>query len=154
MKILIVMCSLFLGLAQAADRTAAYNKICKPMTFESDRAKCLSRIKQYNYFDSSALSICAMSTFDEDKVNCLDLIGDKFYEGYEITECRDKTFESERWQCLKESGTPYNPDRPTCVSREEAIEQLSKGIKDLRSGNLRGADQRMSYLLSRYTDCR
>lgn len=154
MKSLIVMCLLFVSMAHAGDRTSTYNIICKPMTFEADRNNCIAKLKLYSYYDLDGVRLCAAATFESERISCIDFIGDKTYEGYEMDNCRNKTFESERRECLRESGTIYNPNRPVCVSREENIEHLSKAIKDLRAGNLNSADQRMNYLLNRYIDCR
>ena len=109
MKSFLVMISLLLGVAHAGDRTTAYNLICKPMTFESERKNCLSRIINYSYFDNRALRICAAITFDSQKLSCLDLIADKEYEGYEMDRCVHETFESRKLECLHDSGTIYNP---------------------------------------------
>lgn len=153
MKSFLITLSLLLGIAHAGDRTTAYNMICKPMTFESDRDNCLSRIRNYSYFDNRALGICAAVTFDSNKVSCLDIIGDRAYEGYEMDKCVNETFESKKLECLHEMGTIYNPDRASCVPREETITQLSNSLKDLRSGNLAGTDRRLSNLLAKFTDC-
>ncbi|MGZ3789817.1 MAG: hypothetical protein ACXVLQ_14910 [Bacteriovorax sp.] len=153
MKALLITFSLFISVAQAGDRTSAYNAICKPMSFDSDRDKCLATIKNYTYFDNRGLGICAALSFDSNKMSCLDLIGDKTYEGYEMDACINESFDSKKLECLKQNGTPYNPNRPSCVSRNEAIDQLSSSLRDLRSGNLRDADNKISYLLGRFTDC-
>lgn len=152
MRAFLITVSLFLSVAQAADRSAAYNAICKPMTFESERAACMARVKNYSYFDDRGLKICKSQTFDSNKVSCLDLIGDKTYETFEMDHCINQTFESEKLQCLKVSGTPYEQGK-LCVEREEAITQLNAGIREMRIGNLKAADQRLSYLLSRLMDC-
>jgi hypothetical protein len=153
MKSFLITLSLLVGVARAGDRTTAYNIICKPMTFESDRNNCLAKIRNYSYFDNRALGICAAITFDSNKVSCLDVIGDKAYEGYEMDKCVNETFESRKLDRLHELGTIYNPNKPACVSREETITQLSYSLKDLRSGNLGSTDQRLSNLLARFTDC-
>lgn len=157
MKSLILALTLFSSLAaisaQASDRTAAYNLICKPMTFESDRANCLSKVKQYTYFDKRGLTFCAGLNFDTNKLSCLAVIGDKVYEGYEMDQCMSLTFESQKIDCLTENGTTYNPNRPSCVPRDEAISSLTNSLTDLRNGNVRNADHRISDLLQRFTDC-
>lgn len=153
MKAIIAICSLFLSVSHAGTRADAYNIICKPMTYDQDRENCLSKIRQYSYFEVGGLNICSTIVFDDGKIGCMDLIGNKVYEGYEIENCQNKTFESERLECLRASGTTYNPNRPSCVSREETIDNLSKSLKNLRAGNLKRADQQISSLLDRYTRC-
>lgn len=152
MKAFLITVSLFLSVAHAADRNAAYNAICKPMTFESERAACMTKVKNYSYFDDRGLKVCKSQVFDSNKLSCLDLIGDKFYEAFEMDHCINQTFESEKLQCLKVSGTPYDQGK-LCVQREEAITQLNAGIREIRTGNLGAADQRLSYLLNRFMDC-
>lgn len=155
MKTFLISVSLFLSVAHAGDRNSAYNLICKPLTFESDRASCMNRVKNYSYFDDRALKMCKAATFDDNKVACLDLIGDKAYEDFEMNNCINQTFESKKMDCLQESGSPYNPDQDrACVPRQETISQLDASLRDLRSGNLKGADSRISYLLNRFTECR
>lgn len=139
--------------AYASDRTAAYNLICKPMTFESDRANCLNQIKRFTYFDKRALTFCSGLNFDSNKMNCLQIIGDRVYEGYEMDHCLSLTFDSQKLECMQNSGTIYNPNRPACVPREETISQLSSSLREMRTGNVRAADQRISALLERFTDC-
>lgn len=157
MKVLLIALSVFVsigfGVAQAADRNAAYNAICKPMTFESDRASCMAKVKMYNYFDDKGLAFCKALIFDNDKVRCMEIIGDKMYEKFEMDNCMGKVFESEKLQCLEENGTVYNPSKG-CVELEDMITQLNSGIKDMRLGNLKAADQRLSFLLNRLIDCR
>lgn len=139
--------------AYASDRTAAYNLICRPMTFESDRANCLTKVKQYTYFDKRGLTYCSTINFDSNKLSCLGTIGDRVYEGYEMDHCMSLTFDSQKLECLQSSGTTYNPNRGNCVPREEAISQLQSSLTELRKGNVRGADQQISNLLDRFTDC-
>lgn len=139
--------------AHASDRTAAYNLICKPMTFETERANCLNKVKQYTYFDKRGLTYCSTLSFDSDKLSCLSAIGDRVYESFEMDHCLSLTFDSAKMECLETSGTTYNPNRGVCVPREEAISQLSSSLSELRNGNARAADQRISNLLARFTDC-
>ncbi|MDD4975307.1 MAG: hypothetical protein PHY93_13190 [Bacteriovorax sp.] len=153
MKSFLITISLLVGVAQAGDRTTAYNIICKPMTFESERNNCLSKIRNYSYFDNRALGICAAVTFDSNKISCLNVIGDKAYEEYEMDKCVNETFESKKLDCLHKLGTIYNPNRPSCVPTEEVIAQLSYSLKDLRSGNQGSTDQRLSNLLAKFMDC-
>lgn len=153
MKALLMTVSLFLSVAHAGDRNSAYNAICKPLTFESERASCMAKVKNYSYFDDRGLGICKSLAFDSNKVSCLDLIGDKTYEDFEMDSCINQTFESRKLDCLQENGAPYEPNK-VCVLREEAISHLQTGIKDMRAGNLKAADQRLSFLLNKFTDCR
>jgi hypothetical protein len=145
---------LLVQIAYAEDRTAAFDKICKPMSFESERSKCLSKIRNYSYFDNGALGICAIVTFDSDKISCLGVIGDKSYEGYEMDKCVNEGLESKKIECLHKMGTSYNPDRSLCVSREEVIAQLSYSIRDLHLGDLDATDQRLSGLLAKFINCK
>ncbi len=153
MKAFIITLSLFLSVAHAGDRSSAYNAICKPMTFETDRAACMAKVKRYQYFDDKALALCKSQTFDTERVSCMEIIGDKMYEKFEMDFCLAKVFDTEKVECLNENGSIYIPERQ-CVQREEAITQLDAGIKEMRAGNLKSADQRLSYLLDRFMDCR
>jgi uncharacterized Fe-S cluster protein YjdI len=156
MKVQVLAMSLFLSFicnVQAGDRTSAYNAICKPMPFETNRNECMAKVKLYNYFDNRALGICAALAFDSGKMSCLDLIGNKTYEGYEMDSCIHQTFESKKLECLQENGSIYQPNKPSCVPNQEAVEQLSNSLQDLRSGNLRAVDQRLSILLDHFNKC-
>lgn len=153
MKAFLITLSLLLSVAYAGDRNSAYNAICKPMTFETERAACMAKLKKYHYFDDRGLAFCKSLRFDDDRVSCMEIIGDKVYETYEMDHCLNKTFDQEKVDCLNENGSPSIPDRQ-CVQREEAIFQLDAGIKEMRAGNLKSADQRLSYLLNRFMDCR
>ena len=152
MKTLIVAISLFFGLAHAGDRSAAYNLICKPLPFDSDRTNCMNRIKNYSYFDDRALSICASFNFDSDKISCLDLIADKTYEAYEMDACASKTFESEKRQCLQDNGTRTGGPGGCLVGRD-SLSQMRTALIDLRNGNAQSTDQRLSYLIQKYSNC-
>lgn len=153
MKTLIITLSLFISVAHAGDRNTAYNAICKPLNFETERAACMAKVKSYSYFDDRGINICKSLTFDSSKVSCLDLIGDKTYEDFEMDNCINQTFESKMLECLRVSGTPYEQDR-ICVQRQEAISQLDAGIREMRAGSLKAADRRLSLLLNRFIDCR
>lgn len=144
---------LFAGAAFAGDRTDAYNLICKPLTFESDRNACMLKIRNFSYFDNDALTICAASTFDSEKMACLSLIGDKTYESYEIDKCEGEIFDSKKMECLRESGRVYNPNKG-CVEKHEAVYLLTESLKDLRSGNLSATDQKLTFLLSKFNECK
>lgn len=154
MKITLSLFLIFcLSTAFGGDRNTAYNLICKPMTFESERRDCIEKIKNFRYFDDRALNICKGQIFDSNKLDCLEIIGDKYYEDYEMDYCINQTFESKKVECLKESGTINFPEK-ICVPREETIKQLNNSIYEMRSGNLAAADQRLNRLLNRFVNCR
>lgn len=152
MKTFFMILSLLLSVAQAGDRNSAYNAICKPMTFESERADCAAKIKHFSYFDDRGLIICTYVVFDNDKLKCLKALGDKIYDDYEMDRCIDQTFESDKIKCLNESGSPYGQGR-VCVQREEVMTQLDAGIREMRAGNLISADNRLSHLLQKFVIC-
>ena len=105
MKSLIVFAALLTSFATfAGDRNTAYEVVCRDMSFESDRTKCIQVIKPFNYFDDRALQICPLMAFDSKKIECLGYIGDKRYEAYEVEACRNATFESEKLKCLRDNG--------------------------------------------------
>ena len=152
MKTIVIALSLILSVAHAGDRNSAYYAICKPMTIESEQADCMAKIKRFNYFDDRGLEICKSVVFDNDKVSCLKILGDKAYDAYEMDHCTELVFESEKIACLRVSGTPYGQGR-SCVPKDEAIAQLYSGIRDMRAGNLQAADQILSNLLARFSNC-
>jgi hypothetical protein len=123
------------------------------MPFETDRANCMSIVKRYSYFDDRGLQLCVKLNFDNNKLACMQIIGDKVYESFEMDSCVNQTFDTQKVQCLQDNGTPYNPNKPTCVPREETIKELSNSLFDLRNGNLRNADARINSLLARFTNC-
>ena len=108
MKVLIFLMAMTAGLAFAGDSNTAYNMVCKNLSFESDRNKCLEIIRPHNYFDNQALAICASFTFDSNKFQCLTNIAEKQYEAYEIDACKNKSFDSDKLTCLKVNGRTTN----------------------------------------------
>lgn len=153
MKFLMILISLFVGTGFAADRTDAYNLVCKPMSFDSDKKSCMEMLKKFTYFDDRGLDFCKSLSFASDKIPCLGYIGGKLYEAYEMDHCLKLSFESEKLECLRQSGIPYNTGN-TCVQREVAIKQLESGLRDLRARNLEAAEIRLTDLLNHYKDCR
>lgn len=152
MKILIAILTMVSSLAFAADRNAAYNMVCKNMTYESDRNRCVEAIRPHAYFDDQALAICANFTFDSNKTQCIGYIGGKKYEVYEIDLCKNATFDSEKLSCLRTNGRPINPGYPGgntgCIPRQELLGQLQASLNDLRIGNLGTVDKRLQYLIA------
>ncbi|MDO9182985.1 MAG: hypothetical protein Q7U04_11285 [Bacteriovorax sp.] len=153
MKIALFLALLFLDLAYAGDKTTAYNLVCKPMSFETDRNNCIFKISKYLYFDNKALGICADINFDSNKISCLEVIGNKVYEGYEMNMCLNETFESKKLECLNRLGSIYSPNRSACVPRDEVIGQLTISLNDLRSGRLQAVGMRLSDLLAIFANC-
>lgn len=149
MKYIALFLLLLSSLAFAGDRNTAYNMICKPMSFESERTKCLNVIKPFNYFNDDALQMCANFNFDSKKLECLGYIGDKSYEFYEIDTCRNTTFDSERLNCLRNNGTPATA---TCLPKTEVINQLRAAQYEIRSGQMGTADKRLEYVIARFSN--
>ena len=108
MRSFLIITTLLFGVAQAGDRTAAFNKICKPMTIQNNIYACVSVVRNYIYFDNRGLGLCANIALDVDRILCLDIIGDKVYEQAEMDKCLSGVSESEKLDCLTDLGT-YNP---------------------------------------------
>jgi len=68
-----LMASLLTTSLYAGDRNSAYNAICKNLAFESERTKCMAKIRPFNYFSDPALAICVSLSFDSKRVECLEL---------------------------------------------------------------------------------
>jgi hypothetical protein len=150
MKILITILTLTSGLAFGGTRDTAYNIICKNMTYDSDRSKCIEIIRPHNYFDDQALNICANFTFDSTKNQCLGYMAGKQYDAYEIDTCKNATFDSEKLRCLQKNGRPSN-DRP-CLPHQVVLGQLHASLNDLRIGNLGTVDKRLQYLIASFSN--
>lgn len=151
MKMLIaslLLCSSVM--AFAGDRNTAYEAVCKNMSFESDRNKCVQVIRPFSYFDERALSICTIFPFDSTQMECLGYIGDKRYEMYEIDICQNATFDSEKLKCLKDNGSFGGQ---TCMPRQEVISQLRQAQLELRQGNTGTVDKRLTYLIGKLNSC-
>ncbi len=133
----------------AGDRTSAYNAICKKLPFESDRNKCVAKIRPYNYFSDEALAICVSLSFDSTRVECLDYLGDKNFESYEIDTCKNSTFDSDKLKCLKENGSPV---KKTCLPRLDVLNQLNASMNDLKSQNYGSLEKRLIYLTAKFSD--
>lgn len=136
--------------AFSGDRNTAYNVICKPMAFESDRNQCVAQIRPYNYFDDRALSICAGFAFNNVKMECLSYIADKYYAAYEIDTCRNTTFDSEKLACLRNNGN--HGGNQGCIPRREVLDQLRSAQYDLRNGNYGTVDKRLTYLIGQFSN--
>ena len=152
MKILIAILTMTSSLAFAGTRDTAYNMVCKNMTYDSDRTRCVEIIRPHSYFDDQALGICANFTFDSNKNQCLGFMAGKQYDAYEIEECKNATFDSEKLQCLKKNGRPvYDGGNRPCLPRQEVLNQLHAGLSDLRIGNLGTVDKRLQYLIANFS---
>lgn len=109
--------------------------ICRRPTFDSDKTKCLAVIKNHLY-DSSAIGICAAMTFDSDKAKCLVTISDKqFTSQSEINHCRSKVFDSDKIKCLEQASFRDFQD-----SVNLTIEQIDKAINALQYRNYSRAE--------------
>jgi hypothetical protein len=152
MKLLIITLALISSTTVfAGDRNSAYNMICKPMTFESDRDECLAAIQPHHYFDDTALRICNSFTFSSTKIECLGYIADKTYEAYEVNACRDAAFDSDKLQCLRASG--QNTGEQPCLPKQELINQLRQAQYELHLGQTGTVDKRLTYLISSISTC-
>ncbi|MBC7713992.1 MAG: hypothetical protein H7177_11680 [Rhizobacter sp.] len=152
MKLLIVICALLASVSVfAGDRNTAYEVICKPMSFESDRTRCVAAIKPHNYYNDDALQICTIFTFDSTKIECLGYIADKTYEAYEIDTCRNGTFDSDKLQCLRTNG--QNNGGQSCIPKQELLNQLRQTQNELHQGQTGTVDKRLTYLISRISNC-
>lgn len=152
MKLFFATIVFLMSVAQAEDRTTAYDIVCQSMRFESERNICTSKLRNYFYFDLHALKICAAFNFDSSKNSCLDVIGNKSFEAYEINRCAGEVFDSNKIECLRVSGEIYSPSKPPCISRSEGINELSASISELRSGRLQMADMRLNSLLEKFVN--
>ncbi len=153
MKMLIVFMTLIAStLAFAGDRNTAYEVVCKNMSFESDRNRCIQVIRPFNYFDDGALQICPLMAFDSKKNECLGYIGDKIYAAYEVETCRNATFESEKLKCLRENGSPSTGG--PCVPTREIVAELRQAQNEIRQGYPGTADKRLTYVINKIMNCK
>lgn len=152
MKLLFVLSALLLSFSTfAGDRNSAYEVVCKNMSFESDRAKCIQVIKPFTYFDDGALAICPNFPFYSTQNECLGYIGNKRYEAYEIETCRNTVFDSEKLRCLRDNGSTTIGG--ICIPNRELINELRQAQQEIRQGNTGTADKRISYLINRIQNC-
>ena len=154
MKFLVLSLSLFLSVAFAADRTAAYEAVCKKLSYESSKASCLEKLKGHQFYEQGALDICSRLSYESSKIECISTIADKTYEAYEIDACQSQVYESNKLSCLKTAGTAYVPPMPTCVSKGETLSQLNASLDDLHSGNFTMVESRLIYLISKVSNCK
>jgi hypothetical protein len=149
MKFLILLTFFISSTLLAGDRNTAYNVICKGLPFESDRNKCVAKIRPFNYFNDQALAICAGLSFDSKRVECLDYIADKNYEVYEIETCKNSTFDSDKMKCLSENGAPF---KKVCLPRQDVLFQLNASMSDLQSRNLGSLEKRLIFLTAKFSE--
>jgi hypothetical protein len=147
-----IILALTTQLSFAADQNQAYELVCKPLPFASDRAACTTMIRKYNFFQDEALNMCVSLSFSSDIVKCTESIGNKTYLAFEITECSNENFESGKMKCLATSGTVSNGASPCKLGRE--TETLFKSmLYDLRSANYRNVDARLQQLITQSQNC-
>ena len=153
MKMIIVLLMMASNLAIAGDGNTAYNMICRNLTYELDRNKCVETIRPHSYFDDQALGICSGFKFDSYKIQCLGNIAGKQYNGYEINACINTTFDFDKLTCLRVNGTVIDSggNRP-CIPRRLVLEQLQTGLNNLRNGELGTLDKRLQYLISNFSN--
>jgi hypothetical protein len=143
--------------AQAAGRQEA-SAICNSMTFDSDRSSCIGNLKNYDYFDSRAISICSRLTFDADKNNCVGAIGNKAYEEYETESCARETFDTNKVDCLGNGGKTFRPLPPpppqqSCMPRGRLIQKLEEVDRLVYNGQNRAARIELNDLMNRISRC-
>lgn len=136
----------------AADQNQAYDLICKPMSFSSERASCTNIIRKYSFFQSEALQMCAEVNFNSDKMRCLDGIGNKSYMNFEISECKNETFESQKINCLLNNGTQSSGNMD-CKLNGATEQKFKSMLFDLRAGNYRAVDNNLQQLIEQSKNC-
>ncbi len=123
------------NLSFAADREGAFNKICNNIMVDSSRNTCVKIIRNFIYFDDSALNVCAGLRSDFNKSQCLLSIGDKDFATYELRHCGGLYTEANRMDCLNANGTERN--RATdCVKKHELIGLLTVSLDQLYIGKV------------------
>ena len=154
MKKLSLIAALLLVSTQtyAADRTEAFNKVCKALYSESSKQTCLKVVKTYSFYQDGALAICSALYNDTGKVNCLTEIGDKDYESFEIEQCGSLYNDSSKITCFKENGL-LRSALPNCLKKEELINLLSMSRDNLNAGNFSAVDATISNLITTLTNC-
>ena len=155
MKLLFVFAVLLTSMtAFAGDRNTAYEVVCKNMSFESDKARCIQVIKPFTYFDDGALSICPVFPFASTQMECLGYVGNKRYEAYEVESCRNAVFDSEKLRCLRENGSISNGGgNGVCIPSRELVAEMRQAQQEIRTGNTGTADKRLSYLINKLQSC-
>ncbi len=136
----------------AADQNQAYDLICKPMNFSSERASCTNVIRKYSFFHNEALQMCVEVNFNSDKMRCLDGIGNKSYMNFEITECKNENFESQKISCLMNSGT-QGSGSADCKLNGVIQQKFKSMLFDLRAGNYRAVDNNLLQLIEQSKNC-
>ncbi len=143
---------LFAQQSSAADQNQAYDLICKPMSFSSERASCVNIIRKYSFFQSEALQMCSEVNFNSDKMRCLDAIGNKSYMNFEISECQNENFESQKINCLINSGS-RSTGTINCQLNSATEQKFKSMLFDLRSGNYRAVDNNLLQLIEQSKNC-
>ena len=143
---------LFSALSFAADQNYAYEQICKPMSFSSERASCTNIIRKYSFFHDEALQMCSEVNFNSDKMRCLDAIGNKSYMNFEISECQNENFESQKINCLMNSGS-QSSGTINCQLNTATEQKFKSMLFDLRSGNYRAVDNNLLQLIEQSKNC-
>lgn len=150
MKTFLMMTALlFSSVSFAGDRTTAYNVICKNLSFESERNKCVAQIRPFNFFNDQALALCATFAFDSKRLECLGYIADKDYEAYEMDTCINATFDSEKLECLKINGAPL---KKSCLPRMDVLNQVNSALNELRARNYGTVEKRLMFLSAKFSE--
>lgn len=133
MKVLILSGLILLSAAvsEAAGREEA-SQICRGMIMSRDTQSCMEKLTKYDHFDAGAINICRNIMASSSQLECVDNIGNKVYEKYEISSCRDMISDRDTNNCLKRLGRVANvmPGYPGqnygCISKRELQRELSR----------------------------
>lgn len=75
--------------------------VCRNLIFSSEQNKCMSIVRNANYFSRGAVSICSNLIFAHEKLTCLRAIANREYLRADIQICKNNIFASEKISCLK-----------------------------------------------------
>ncbi len=129
----------------------AYKKVCAPMVFQNDKEQCISKIRNYNYFDDRILDICAEFSFTNEKLTCLSYIGNKKYADYEFDHCNSIQFNSQKLSCLNTNGSNWTGD--ICVDKQQLVQNLNQIKMNIATGNYLQAHELVNSSINSLNSC-
>lgn len=150
--VLIAIVTLTSAFSFAADRSGAFNTICKGLYAENSQMTCMQTVKAYTFFNDSALKICAALYNDSSKVACLANIGDKDFENFEVDQCGSLYNDTSKLECLKSNGA-IRAKLPACVKKEDLINLLKMSLDNLHAGNFSSVDSTLANILTSLNNC-
>ena len=112
--------------------------ICYVFSFDSKKIDCAEQVVN-NDFDREAAAFCKNDyDFDSNIMDCVGAVKNKSYVTSELSICRDKSFDSEKTECLRTLGRDYDDLPPGGDQhwKKQMVRRLKVILHHLKNGNV------------------